>query len=177
MLLALFAPFARAQFNVSDHGDLRNTSVLKPPAGSKVAIVVFEDLGCPACAHAHPIELNAAKQTNVPIVRYDFPLEAHVWTFQGAVCARYIQNKISPTLADQFRSDVFTAQRAISSRDDFQQFAQSWFQHHGKQMPFVLDPDGALAKAVKSDYDLGLHINLRYTPTILVVTDHQQQIV
>lgn len=155
----------------------RNLDTLKPPAGSKAAIVVFEDLGCPACAHAHSIELDAAKRANVALVRYDFPIPAHIWTFQGAVCARYIENKISPRLAEQYRSDVYAAQASIAGKEDLEHFTQVWLQRHGQQMPFVMDPDGSLAKAVKADYDLGLRINLTQTPTILVVTKDKQQIV
>ncbi len=178
-LTLLLSPFAlRAQsFGTNPPNVFRNLSSLKPPAGSKVAIVVFEDLGCPGCAYAYPIELDAAKRANVPLVRYDFPFPAHIWTFQGAVCARYIQNKVSPQLADQYRSDVFKAQSSIAGKDDLQHFTQVWLQRHGQTMPFVIDPDGTLAKAVQADYDLGVHINLTHTPTVLVVTKDRQQIV
>ena len=104
----------------------RDTSILRPPAGSEIAVIVFEDLGCPACARAHPYELEAAKQTHVPLLRHDFPLPAHIWTFQGAVLARYIQDKINPQLADQFRSDVFASQSLISNKDDLYQFTSAW---------------------------------------------------
>jgi len=178
-LTLLFSPFAllAQSFGKNPPNVFRNLSSLKPPAGSKVAIVVFEDLGCPGCAYAHSIELDAAKRANVPLVRYDFPFPAHIWTFQGAVCARYIQSKVSPQLADQYRGDVFKAQSSIASKDDLQHFTQVWLQRHGQTMLFVIDPDGALAKAVQADYDLGLHINLTHTPTVLVVTKDQQQIV
>ena len=36
-------------------GVFQDTSMLKPPAGAKVAIYEFDDLECPACAHALPI--------------------------------------------------------------------------------------------------------------------------
>ncbi len=178
-LTLLLSPIAlRAQsFGTNPPNVSRNLSSLKPPAGSNVAIVVFEDLGCPSCAYAHSFELDAAKRANVPLVRYDFPFPAHIWTFQGAVCARYIQKKVSPQLADQYRSDVFKAQSSIASKDDLQHFTQVWLQRHGQTMPFVLDPDGALAKAVQADYDLGVHINLTHTPTVLVVTKDRQQVV
>jgi hypothetical protein len=126
-LLALVVGFAvslipialHAQFSgVAPANSLRDLSLLKPPTGYSVAIVVFEDLGCPACAHAHPIEIQAAVATHVPIMRYDFPLQAHVWTFQGAVDARYIQEKINLKLAEAYRSDVFAAQRTIANKED-----------------------------------------------------------
>ena len=154
-----------------------DTTILRPPAGSKVALIVFEDLGCPACARAHPLELDAIQQTHVPLLRYDFPLEAHVWTFEGAVCARYIQDKIDPKLADQFRSDVFASQDLISNKDDIHAFMKEWLQKHGKQMPAAIDPDGSLAKRVAADRDLGRRLNVTFTPTVVVVTRDQYQVV
>src|SRR5579875_1869644 len=83
---ALCLPLAvRAQFTTqAPTGVLKNLSLLKPPSGSKVAIVVFEDLGCPHCAAAHPVELQAAAATHVPLERYDLPIPSHVWTYEGA---------------------------------------------------------------------------------------------
>lgn len=168
----------RAQFtSQAPVGVLKNLSLLKPPSDSKVAIVVFEDLGCPHCAVAHPIELRAATETHVPIERYDLPIPSHVWTYEGAVCARYIEDRISPQLANQFRSDLFSAQMSIASREDVLQFTRTWLQRHGKQMPFVLDPDGSLAKQVDADVELGRRLNVSWTPTIVVVTDHKQQVI
>ena len=168
----------RAQFlGAGPQADFHNTSMLKPPAGQKVALVVFEDLGCPGCAAAHPYEMKAIEQTHVAFLRHDFPLAAHVWTFQGAVCARYLQDKVSPGLATQYRTYVFASQRQIASKDDLQQFTQTWFQRHGQQMPFVLDPTGALAKEVQADFDLGMRLNVRYTPTVVVVTQDRYQVV
>lgn len=178
MAFLLLPSAARAQaFGTNPPNVFRNLNSLKPPTGSKVAIVVFEDLGCPGCAYAHPIELDAAKRAKISLIRYDFPLAAHIWTFQGAVCARYIQTRISPALADQYRGDVFKAQASIANKDDLQHFTQLWLERHGQKMPFVMDPDGSLTKAVQADYDLGLRINLTHTPTILVVTKDRQQIV
>jgi protein-disulfide isomerase len=168
----------RAQFtSQASAGVLKNLSLLKPPSNNKVAIVVFEDLGCPHCAAAHPIELNAATETHVAIERYDLPIPGHVWTYEGAVCARYIQDRISPALATQFRTDLFAAQMRIASKEDVLQFTQAWLQHHGKQMPFVIDPDGSLAKQVDADVELGRRLNVNWTPTIIVVTDHKQQVI
>jgi protein-disulfide isomerase len=151
--------------------------MLHPPSGNKVAIIVFEDLGCPGCAAAHPIELKAAAEYHVPIVRYDFPIADHIWTFNGAVCARYLQDKVDPKLADQYRTDVFAAQRLIGNKDDLTQFTRRWMQLHGQAMPFVLDPTGSLATEVKANYNLGLRLNITHTPTIVVVTRDKYQLV
>ena len=66
-----------------------DTSVLRPPKGSKVALIVFEDLQCPDCARAAPLLHEAAKKYNIPLVQYDFPLPMHNWSFEAAVNARY----------------------------------------------------------------------------------------
>jgi protein-disulfide isomerase len=179
ILLSGLSTFAtHAQFiGPRTSNDFKDTSMLRPPAGAEVAIVVFEDLGCPGCAKAHPIEIQAAQQYHVPIVRYDFPIPAHIWTFDGAVCARYLEDKVSPKLAEQYRSDVFASQRLIDSKDDIQHYTQRWMQQHGQQMPFVLDPGGKLAAKVRADYELGLRLNVTWTPTVVVVTRNNYQIV
>ena len=65
-------------------------SVLRPPKGSQVAIVVFEDLECPMCRRTAPLVKQAAKTYKIPVVRHDFPLgPMHPWSFQAAVMARY----------------------------------------------------------------------------------------
>lgn len=172
------APAARAQFaGTPDPSTFRDTSMLKPPAGHKVAIVVFEDLECPACRNDHPIELKASQQYHVPIVRYDFPLQMHVWSKDAAIFARYLQDRVNPGIADQYRSDVFQQQPAINSKDDLQNFTRRWMQQHGQTMPFVVDPGGKLAAEVQADYNLGLRLNVTRTPTIVVVTPTKWQIV
>lgn len=176
--LLAFTVLAPAQF-ISPHppDGFRDKSMLHPPAGSKVAIIVFEDLGCPACAAAHPIELKAAAEYHVPIVRYDFPIASHIWTFDAAVYARYLQDKVDPKLAGQYRTDVFLAQRMIASKDDLTQFTRRWMQQHGHAMPFVVDPTGSLAAEVKADHDLGLRLGVAYTPTLVVATRNNYQLV
>jgi protein-disulfide isomerase len=176
--IALTAPALHAQFiGAPTHDDFRDTTILRPPAGSKVAILVFEDLGCPACARAHPLEQQAAEQFHVPLLRHDFPIAAHIWTFEGAVYARYLEDKVSPRLADEFRSAVFAAQMSISNKYDLRQFAQRWFQQHGQKVPPVIDPTGALAAKVQADFDLGKRLNVIWTPTIVVVTNNNYQVV
>ncbi len=170
---------AQSQFlGTTPHDPFHDTTILRPPAGDKVAIIVFEDLGCPGCAAAHPIELQVAEKYHVPLVRYDFPLAAHVWTFDGAVAARYIEDTLkNPRLATQFRSDVFLAQASISSKDDLRTYASHWFQQHGLKFPTVVDPDGKLAAKVQADRDLGVRLNVMQTPTLVVVTRTNYQVV
>lgn len=186
LLTALFAATltfaggtaAQAQFaGTPDPSTFRDTSMLKPPAGQKVAIIEFVDLECPACAHAHPIIEKAAAQFHVPIVRYDFPLQMHVWSKDAAIFARYLQDKVNPGLADDYRTAVFAQQAGIASKDDLQQFTRHFMQSHGQSMPFVVDPTGKLAQEVHTDYLLGERLNVTRTPTIVVATPTRWQIV
>jgi len=55
-------------------------SVLKPPKGSQVAIVVFEDLQCPMCRRTAPLVEQASKTYKIPVIRHDFPLPMHNWS-------------------------------------------------------------------------------------------------
>jgi protein-disulfide isomerase len=180
MAAMVAVPVAQAQFvkpAAVDHFNKKYVGKLKPPPGQKVAVIVFEDLGCPSCAANHATELKAVEQTHVPLVRYDFPFKQHVWTYEGAVCARYIQDNISPKLAADFRTDVFAAQRLISTPDDIDKFLRSWLPKHGQKAPFVIDPSGKLAKEVGEDLQFGTELNIEYTPTIIVATKDQYQVV
>ena len=172
--LFVFAGLTAAAQNSAPPGKgntFRDTSMVKPPAGSKVAIYEFEDLECPACAHAAPIIHQAVDHYKIPLVRHDFPLKMHIWSFDAAVTARYLQDKVSPKVADQFRADVFASQTAIASKDDLSNFTRRWFQQHGQNMPFVIDPNGLFRAEVQADETLGERIGLTQTPTIFVVTN------
>ena len=50
----------------------KDTSVFRPPSGAKVAIIEFEDLECPLCAHVSPMVRDAMSHYKIPRVRYDF---------------------------------------------------------------------------------------------------------
>src|SRR5260370_21405683 len=79
-----------------------DTSMLRPPKGSKVALVVFEDYQCPDCSRAAPLLHEAAKKYNIPLVQYDFPLPMHNCSFQASVNALYFDTK-SKKLDDDYR--------------------------------------------------------------------------
>ncbi len=148
----------------------KDTSMLKPPAGAKIAIFKFEDLECPACSHAYPIVHAAAERYKIPIVRHDFPLQMHIWSRDAAITARYLQDKVSPQIAEEFRGAVFAAQMSIASKEDLNHFTQKFFQNHKLSMPFVMDPSGLFAAEVNADYTLGERIGITQTPTIWVVS-------
>ena len=171
LFLSLAGVAAQAQSAVGGQvTQFRDTSMLKPPPGVRVAIVEWEDLECPACARAFPIVHQALAHYHIPLVRYDFQIPGHVWSHEASIYARYIQDKISPDLATDYRRQVFASQFRIASKDDLNQFTQSFMQSHGKQMPFVVDPTGQLEREVNADEALGQKLGLTETPTIVVVT-------
>jgi protein-disulfide isomerase len=151
-------------------GPYRDTSMLRAPAGAPVAIYEFEDLECPACRNAAPIVHAAVEKYKIPLIRRDFPLKMHIWSFDAAVIARYIQDKISPQAADDYRKAVFANQPSIASKEDLNAFTQKYFQSHGRTMPFVIDPNGLFAAEVRADQTLGERVNLHQTPSIFIVT-------
>jgi protein-disulfide isomerase len=143
-------------------------SVLKPPKGAKMAIVVFEDLQCPECARTHPVIGEAAKKYKIPVVTYDYPLPMHNWSYKAALIARYFETQ-SNQLGSEFRDAVFKNQQDITPQN-LQAFAEKFAHDHNTDLPFAIDPQGKLAAAIQADKDLGTRVGLNHTPTIYVVT-------
>jgi protein-disulfide isomerase len=157
-----------------DTGDtFKDTSFFHPPAGEKIAVIEFQDLECPACANAFPVVHGAIAHYGIPLYEKDFPLRQHIWSFDAAVWARFLQDKVSPKTADDYRGAVFAAQAGIASKDDMLAFTRRFFQSHRLQMPFVPDPTGVLTKEVVAERTLGEKIGLSHTPTIIVCTQHE----
>src|ERR1700722_8383616 len=86
--------YAQAAVPPGSGNTFKDTSMFKPPAGAKVAILEFQDLECPACAHAFPIVHAAVAHYNIPLMEKDFPLQQHIWSFDAAIWARYLQDKV-----------------------------------------------------------------------------------
>jgi hypothetical protein len=112
---------------------------------------------------------SAISRYKIPFYRRDFPLSQHLWSRDAAVTARYLEDKVSPDLAEKYRGDVFANQMSISSKDDLIAFSRGWFQKHNLQMPFQIDPAGRFAAEVQADQTLGERIGLQHTPTIFVL--------
>src|SRR5258708_31935460 len=81
-------------------------SALRPPKGATVAIVVFEDLQCPDCRRVAPLVEEASKTYKIPVVRHDFPLPFHTWSFDAAVFAPSLGSH-SKNLSNEFCSSIF----------------------------------------------------------------------
>jgi hypothetical protein len=106
----------------------------------------------------------------IPLVRYDFLIPNHLWSREAAIFARYLQDKVSPELATQYRREVFASQFKFASKDDLNRFTQQFFAKNGKQLPFVIDPTGQLTREIEKDVALGNKLGLTETPTLVVVT-------
>lgn len=146
-----------------------DTTALRPPKGSKVALIVFEDMECPECARVAPLLHEAAKQYNIPLVQYDFPLPMHPWSFDAAVNARYFDT-VSKKLGDDYRLFIFANQLTIN-KTNLRGITERFATDHKATFPFVVDPMGELAGKVKADYQLGQRVGIEHTPTIYVVSD------
>jgi protein-disulfide isomerase len=190
---ALIVMLALSCASLSWSGD---TSVLRPPKGSKVAILVFEDLQCPDCARAAPLLHEAAKKYNIPLVQYDFPLPMHNWSFEAAVNARYFDSLPTATdtaktasksktsaatnagtttktvnkLGDEYRLFIFANQPQITPQN-LHGMTERFAADNKVAFPFVVDPSGELTAKVKADYAMGQRVGLQHTPTIYVVSD------
>ena len=142
---------------------------LRPPPGAQVAIVVFEDLQCPDCKRAAPLLEEAARAYKIPLVRHDFPLPKHNWSFDAAVYARFFDTK-SKKVGDEFRDYIFQHQDEVT-RENLRRLGEEFATDHKIDLPFVIDPRGELEKKVKADYALGQAIGIQHTPTIYVVSN------
>ena len=163
-LVAVIAVAGAVRVSAQDTVD----SVLRPPKGSQVAIVVFEDLQCPMCRRTAPLVEQASKTYKIPVVRHDFPLPMHNWSYQAAVMARYFDTH-SKALGNEFRDYIFENQLEVDPQN-LRAYAEKFATVHKVDLPFVLDPQGKLAAQVNADRDLGKAIKLDHTPTVYIVS-------
>ena len=146
-----------------------DATLLKPPHGTAVAIVMFEDLQCVDCSKVYPVVWETANAHKVPVVLHDFPLPMHNWAFDAAVWARYF-DKTSAEMGNEFRKFIYANQVQIT-RDNLPQWAQKFAGENKTAVPTEKDSDGKLADLVKVDYLLGQRIGVEHTPTIWVVSN------
>jgi protein-disulfide isomerase len=168
-LLALASTFAL-------FGQDMKASILRPPAGSKIAVVVFEDLECPECSRTQPVVDEARKEYKIPVIIYDFPLPQHQWSQEAAVLAHFFRTKSTKTndLDVAFRDYIYQNQPAITAQN-LRSYAEKFAQQHKVVLPFAVDPTGKLAAQVKADRDKGTTVGINHTPTIYVVTNNPAQ--
>jgi protein-disulfide isomerase len=147
-----------------------DTTALRPPQGAQVALVAFEDLQCPDCADAEALLQEASTRYKIPLVRHDFPLPQHAWSFDAHVVARYFDTK-SPELGEQFRRWVFATQGSIT-KENLKGMVERFADQHNVELPAVYDPK--LEKQVQSDFVLGQQVGVVHTPTVFVVSVSQR---
>src|ERR1700730_8144362 len=145
---------------------------LRPPKGAQVAIVVFEDLQCPDCRRAAPLVEEAARTYKIPVVRHDFPLPMHNWSYDAAIIARYFDTH-SKQLGNDFRDYIFLHQPEITP-PTLRAFAEKFAADRKLDLPFVVDPQGKLAEGINQDKNLGQRVGINHTPTIYVVSNKTQ---
>lgn len=145
---------------------------LRPPKGAQVALVVFEDLQCPDCRRAAPLVEEAARTYKIPVVRHDFPLPMHNWSYDAAIIARYFDTQ-SKELGIAFRDYIFQHQPEITP-PTLRGFAEKFAADHKVELPFVVDPQGKLAAAISQDKSTGQRVGINHTPTIYVVSNKTQ---
>src|ERR1700690_4392406 len=145
---------------------------LRPPKGAQVALVVFEDLQCPDCRRAAPLVAEAGRTYKIPVVRHDFPLPMHNWSFDAAIIARYFDT-LSKQLGNDFRDYIFQHQPEITP-PTLRGFAEKFATDHKVELPFVVDPQGKLAAAINDDKNIGQRVGINHTPTIYVVSNKTQ---
>jgi protein-disulfide isomerase len=162
--LALIAMAAGSRVTAQDTVD----SVLRPPKGAQMAIVVFEDLQCPMCRRTAPLVEQASKTYKIPVIRHDFPLPMHNWSYQAAVMARFFDTH-SKQLGNDFRDYIFENQLDITPQT-LRGYAEKFATAHKVDLPFMIDPGGKFAAEVNADQALGKAIKLDHTPTVYIVS-------
>jgi protein-disulfide isomerase len=146
---------------------------LRPPKGAQVAIVVFEDLQCPQCRRVAPIVEQASKTYKIPLVRHDFPLPNHNWSYDAAVMARYF-DATSKALGNEFRDYIFSNQLEINPQN-LRGYAERFAAEHKVDFPFLVDPQGKFAAEVNADRDVGKAIKIEHTPTVYIVSSRHPE--
>ncbi len=164
-LVSLLALAGSVRASAQDTAD----SVLRPPKGSQVAIVVFEDLECPMCRRTAPLLEQASKTYKIPVIRHDFPLgPMHPWSYEAAVMARYFDTH-SKAMGNEFRDYIFENQLEVNLQN-LRSYAEKFAAAHKVDLPFVLDPGGKLAALVNADRELGKAIKIDHTPSVYIVS-------
>jgi len=147
----------------------QDTSILKPPPGAKIALVVFEDLQCPLCARDYPLLQAASHDYKIPLVRYDFPLPMHSWSFEAAIWGHYFDSR-SRKLGDDFRGYIFKHQQEIIP-ENLRTYVDKFAAEQKISVPFVADPQGKMKAEVENEQDIGKRVGIKHTPTIYVVSN------
>jgi protein-disulfide isomerase len=167
-LLLFLLPLAVAGVvALSSLAHAQDAALLRPPKGATLALVVFQDLECPQCSRVHALLQEASRTYKIPLVQYDFPLPMHSWAFEAALISRYFDSQ-SKKLGDEYRDYIFQRQSEVT-KDNLRSLSEKFAAERHTVLPFVIDPQGKLAAAIKADQDLGERVGIGHTPTIYLV--------
>jgi protein-disulfide isomerase len=173
-LLGSTALSAHAQFAAPSGGTrVQDASILKPPAGVRVAMIEVADMECPICGSENPTMKAAAAKYKIPWLRLDFPLPYHAWSFEAAVNAHWFDTK-GKALGDEYRDQVFANQPSIYNPNVLRQFTAKFAASHNIALPFAIDPQGKFAAMVKADQAAGKRVGIDHTPTVFIVTSNSK---
>ncbi len=168
LVVAVLCPPAQLAAQASGMQVL-DASALKPPVGSRVAIIEFADLQCPACAATNPYIVSAVAKYKIPLVRHDFLIPMHNWSRFAAINARWFDLK-SKDLGEEYRNQVFANQSSIYNPDSLREFTQKFADSHKIAWPVMgPDPQGKIAAELQADNDLSVRTGIHSTPTVFIV--------
>jgi protein-disulfide isomerase len=139
--------------------------------GSKVRVIVYQDLECPDCAQWHGVFIHQIIPEFGKRVAFefrDFPLPQHLWSFNAAVLARYFDQK-SLDLGMAWRDYCFTHQNVLTP-DNLISRAAAWAAPHGitrTQLDLAFTRSDLFA-LVQADMQRGRADHVEHTPTVLL---------
>jgi len=140
-------------------------------AGSRVRVVIYEDLACSDCANFRVMmdqQLLPKYGGRVEFVHRDFPLAKHAWARKAAVAARFFHEK-DPKLGLDYRRYCLE-NIARTKPDNFNERLAEFARAHeikAEEAIAALD-DARLAGLVEKDFQDGVGRGVVKTPTALV---------
>jgi protein-disulfide isomerase len=140
-------------------------------AGSRVRVLIFEDLQCSDCANFRVMmdrQILPKYGDRVLFLHRDFPLAKHLCARPAAIAARFFAEK-DPQLGLEYRRQAL-ATIDQTTPDNFKNRVAEFARSHG------LSPSDALAalenpryaELVEKDYQDGVGRGVVHTPTVLV---------
>jgi protein-disulfide isomerase len=157
-------PYADARAKLHMEGN-----PMKGPADARVTLVEFGDLECPNCRQLEPVLAAIFEKYKVRFVFKDFPLErVHPWAKSAALGARcaFIQ---SPDAFWKMHDTIFASQDSITPENIWERLTEYAGQAGLNTDAFkacMSSPEAA--KAVESNQQDGLALNVNSTPTVFV---------
>jgi protein-disulfide isomerase len=118
-----------------------DTSALHPPAGSRMALVVFEDLQCPACASADPLLVQATRDYHLPLVRQSAIYKTNMREWADKFAKQH--HTALPAFYDpkgELRAKV-EADTKLGVATGVHQTPTIWVVSDSREQPFVEVPD------------------------------------